>query len=91
MSDLAPQPGQVVSTAFERAPIVLDEAMIEGLHEVGPKIQRSSKYAQIAASIREIGIIEPPVVVRHPTQAGRFLLLDGHLRLDILRATASEK
>ena len=43
------------------------------------------KYGQIAASIREVGIIEPPVVVRLPGVDDRYQLLDGHLRLDILR------
>ena len=43
------------------------------------------KYGQIAASIREVGIIEPPVVVRLPGASDRYRLLDGHLRLDILR------
>ena len=28
---------------------------------------------------------EPPVVAHHPTMPGRYLLLDGHLRIDILR------
>ena len=79
-----------VAAAFERVPIVLDEALIDVLHEVSPKIKRSSKYAQIAASIGEIGIIEPPVVVMHPVQPGRYLLLDGHLRLDILRSHGSK-
>ena len=86
MTDAPPNARPTVATAFERTPIVLDESVIEALHEVGPNIKRSSKYAQIAASIREIGIVEPPVVVRHPVQAGKYLLLDGHLRLDILRS-----
>lgn len=78
--------GLQISAAFDRTLIVLDEKLIEMLREVGPKIKRSSKYAQIAASIREIGVIEPPVVVRHPNNPGRYLLLDGRLRLDILRS-----
>jgi hypothetical protein len=86
MTDNSTRPASApVSLAFERTPIVLDEAEIEVLHDVAPKIKQSSKYAQIAASIREIGIIEPPVVARHPVQSGRYLLLDGHLRLDVLR------
>jgi len=86
MTDATSNARPTVATAFERTPVVLDEAVIEALHEVGTKIKRSAKYAQIAASIREIGIIEPPVVVRHPVQAGKYLLLDGHLRLDVLRS-----
>jgi len=40
-------------------------------------------YRQIAASIREIGLIEPLVVF--PRSANEYLLLDGHLRLEILK------
>lgn len=85
MTDAPQEPRPPVVAAFERIPITVNEAFIDGLHEIGLNIKRSSKYAQIAASIREVGIIEPPVVVRHPVQSGRYLLLDGHLRLDILR------
>jgi hypothetical protein len=40
-------------------------------------------YRQIAASVREIGLIEPLVVF--PRSAKEYLLLDGHLRLEILK------
>jgi len=73
-----------VRSAFEQAVVRIRLADIDALREVGAKTKRSSKYAQIAASIREVGIIEPPVV-RHPASPGRYLLLDGHLRLEILK------
>lgn len=60
-------------------------ADIEPLREVTAAVRNSKKFAQIAASIREVGIIEPPVVVRLPGADDRYRLLDGHLRLDILR------
>lgn len=43
----------------------------------------SVKYHQIAASIKEVGIIEPPVVVRGSDDPELFHLLDGHLRVEI--------
>src|SRR5207342_2996504 len=43
------------------------------------------KYAQIVASIREVGIVEPPIVARDPGEAGKYLLLDGHLRVDVVK------
>lgn len=46
---------------------------------------KSQKYGQIAASIREVGLIEPPVVARAAGQDGSFILLDGHLRLHALK------
>ena len=45
----------------------------------------SQKYGQIAASIREVGLIEPPVVARAAGQDGSFILLDGHVRLHVLK------
>jgi ParB-like chromosome segregation protein Spo0J len=75
-----------VERAFEEATLRIPIAAITPLREVRPEVRKSVKYGQIAASITEVGIIEPPVVVRDPLADGRFRLLDGHLRLDILVA-----
>ena len=48
-------------------------------------VPKSQKYGQIAASIREVGLIEPPVVARAAGQDGSFILLDGHVRLHVLK------
>lgn len=50
------------------------------------KLRASRKYATIVASIREVGIIEPPVV--HPLgnePDARYLLLDGHMRIEAFK------
>lgn len=73
-----------LTRAFEETTLRIAIADIAPLREVRPDVRKSVKYGQIAASIREVGIIEPPVVVRDPLDSGRFRLLDGHLRLDIL-------
>ena len=75
-----------VTRAFEDATLRIPIADIIPLREVGADLRKYVKYGQIAASIREVGIIEPLVVVRDPEVAGKFRLLDGHLRLDILIA-----
>lgn len=75
-----------VTRAFEDATLRIPIADIIPLREVGADVRKYVKYGQIAASIREVGIIEPLVVVRDPEVSGRFRLLDGHLRLDILIA-----
>ena len=56
------------------------------LREISAGIRKSKKYAQIVASIGEVGIIEPPVVARDALDRDRYHLLDGHLRVDIVRA-----
>lgn len=48
-------------------------------------MKASHKYQQIVASIREIGLVEPPVVARDPQSPGTYLLLDGHLRVEALK------
>ncbi len=75
----------LIPQAFEvgRVTISIDEIRL--LRSINAGVRQSSKYAQIAASIAEVGLVEPPVVVRHPTDAGAYLLLDGHLRIDVLR------
>lgn len=80
-----------VTRAFEDATLRIPIAAITPLREARPEVRKSVKYAQIAASIKEVGIIEPPVVVRDPVAEGRFRLLDGHLRLDILLAQGADE
>jgi ParB-like chromosome segregation protein Spo0J len=55
-------------------------SVILPLRTVPDEIKRSTKYKQIANSVREIGLIEPLVVAPARDQAGRYLLLDGHMR-----------
>lgn len=51
----------------------------------------SKKYQQITASIREVGLVEPPVVARDPANPGTFLLLDGHVRIEVLKDLGIEQ
>jgi ParB-like chromosome segregation protein Spo0J len=76
----------LVKIAFEKASLRISIDEILPLRQLTPSVMKSVKYAQIAASIAEVGIIEPPVVVRDSTDRNRFHLLDGHIRVDILRA-----
>lgn len=74
-----------VKLAFELTSLRIPIAHIEPLRAVTPVVRRSMKFAQIEASIREVGIIEPPVVVPIRGSPDRFQLLDGHLRVEILK------
>lgn len=80
-----------ISQAFEQTTLRIKVSDILPLRDVTNKIRKSVKYGQIASSIKEVGIIEPPVVIRDKDDPERFQLLDGHLRIDILKANnASE-
>jgi hypothetical protein len=79
------QAGIVVKLAFEEASLRIPIEAIMPLRSVSAAVKKSVKYAQIAASIGEVGIIEPPVVARDSANRGRYHLLDGHLRVEIMR------
>ena len=48
-------------------------------------IERSRKYRQIRASIREVGLIEPLSVAAADAKSGLHIVLDGHMRLQAIR------
>jgi len=75
-----------VKRSFEDVPLRIAITDIQPLRLVSDALRKTAKYAQIAASIPEVGIVEPPVVARDRTDAGKHLLLDGHLRIDVLKA-----
>lgn len=74
-----------VKMAFEKVGVRIPIADIQPLRVVTGSMKQTPKFAQIAASIREVGIIEPPVVARDRSEPGKYLLLDGHLRVEILK------
>ncbi|MDR3500697.1 MAG: plasmid partitioning protein RepB C-terminal domain-containing protein [Parvibaculum sp.] len=74
-----------VAMGFEKAGIRVAIANIRPLKAVPDTVKKSPKYLQIVASIADVGIIEPPVVARDRGERGKFLLLDGHLRIEALK------
>lgn len=71
---------------FEMSGRAVSIANILPSRKMEDKHRDSRKYATIVASIREVGIIEPPVV--HPLSNhldSKYLLLDGHLRVEALK------
>lgn len=48
----------------------------------------SVKYKRIAASIKEVGLVEP-LVLAEGRSSGSFTLLDGHVRLAVLKEQAA--
>lgn len=74
-----------ITRGFEEDRVRISIDQILPLKIVSGAAKKSPKYAQIAASIREVGLVEPPVVARDRGDPGKYLLLDGHLRLDVLK------
>src|SRR5262249_3480589 len=74
----------LVRIGFEQKSVRLAIADIQPLRIVTPAAKKGLKYTQIAASMAEVGIIEPLVVTRDHAATGKYILLDGHLRLEAL-------
>ena len=79
---------QLLLPAFENEIVTLDIDKIKYSKELLPSVVASTKFAVILASIKEVGIIEPPVVTY---DAGKYLLLDGHLRIQALKKLGIER
>lgn len=73
-----------VKAAFERDLRVIPVEDILPMRQVEDRVLRSVKYRRIARSVAEVGVIEPLVVAR-PRGQGLWMLLDGHVRLSILK------
>ena len=76
---------KLVEMAFEKDVTRIGIDDIHPLYLVTSATRQTIKYKRIAASIREIGVIEPIVVARDRSDPRKYLLLDGHLRLDVLK------
>lgn len=80
-----------VKLGFEPDGIVIPISNILYLKQIGKHHHKMAKYHSIASSIREIGIIEPPVVYPQNRKKGIYLLLDGHLRIEVLKEMGIEE
>jgi hypothetical protein len=74
-----------VHMAFEPKSLFIDLSDILPVKQIPKKIKDTRNYRQIVASIEDIGIVEPPVVARNGAKNGKYLLLDGHLRIEALK------
>ena len=77
-------PSKVVA-AFEPNSVFVGLSDLLPVKTLQKSIKKTRKYRQITASIVEVGIIEPPVVARNGSKSGKYLILDGHLRIEILK------
>src|ERR1700722_19560891 len=74
-----------ITQAFGSDCVIVPIAAILPVKAIEKTAKSSHKYRQITASIREIGLVEPPVVIQDSRDANSYLLLDGHLRIEVLR------
>ena len=67
-----------IKISFESGTVRLSLEDITPLKIISPTVRDSEKFQQIMASIREIGVIEPPVVAPKKKATNTYMLLDGH-------------
>lgn len=73
----------------EGASIKVDKIL--PVKKINPSTKNTIKYRQISTSIKEVGIIEHLVVYPQDNKSGLYLLLDGHLRLEVLKDIKQEE
>jgi len=78
-----------IKMGFELEGLTIPLDRILPVKQIHKSVRKSKKYLSIKASIEEVGIIEPPIVYpekKKGRKANRkYLLLDGHVRIDILK------
>ena len=77
--------GDRIKIGFDDQTVDLRLEQIMPVKPITSSALNSRKYKQIISSIREVGIIEPPVVTREKAGSDLYILLDGHLRVEALK------
>lgn len=72
-----------LKAAFEFEAIVVPLEKLLPTRAFGEPMKASAKYRALQASVREVGLVEPLSVF--PQKGGKYLVLDGHARLEVLR------
>jgi RepB plasmid partitioning protein len=74
-----------VALAFEPQGMMVPIEAILPLKHLSFHMKSSHKYQQVLSSVREIGIIEPLIIFPQNGKSNTYLLLDGHVRLEVLK------
>ena len=77
--------GKQVRVGFNPRGMIIPIVNILPVKQLKPIMKGSQKYHQILSSVREVGIIEPLIVFPRNGGSGTYLLLDGHVRLQVLK------
>jgi ParB-like chromosome segregation protein Spo0J len=71
--------------------LLLPLSSILPVRKISVGMTKTEKCRRIAASIREVGVVEPLVVYPQANDGTQYILLDGHIRLAILKEMGQEK
>jgi ParB-like chromosome segregation protein Spo0J len=74
-----------VRLGFDPKVVMIPVGNILPMKQLRPGAKLSQKYQQVLASVREVGIIEPLIVFPQNGKSEAYLLLDGLVRLEVLK------
>lgn len=77
--------GKQVTMGFDPEGIKIPINNILPLKTLPNGIRSLQRYLRVKASMSEVGIVEPPIVYPQKGNKGMYLMLDGHVRLDIAK------
>jgi len=80
-----------VTLGFESDCVTVPVEAVLPVRALSASVKSSRKYRQITASIKEVGLVEPPVVTRSPGEEDTYMLLDGHIRIEVLKDLGIER
>ena len=80
-----------VALGFESDCVTLPVEDVLPVKALSASVKSSRKYRQITASIKEVGLVEPPVVTRSMGEHDTYMLLDGHVRIEVLKDLGIER
>jgi len=81
----------MVTIAFDLQGATIKVDKILPVKKIKPSTKKTKKYRQIFSSVKEVGIIEHLVVYPQSDNSGLYMLLDGHLRLEVLKDIKQEE
>jgi hypothetical protein len=82
---------KTVKLAFQTEVIEVSTDDIQYSKPIKASIKKTAKYRQVHTSISEVGIVEHLIIYRLNGRGEKFLLLDGHLRLEVLKSLGHKK
>ncbi|MDB5710367.1 MAG: RepB plasmid partition [Sphingomonas bacterium] len=74
-----------IRIAFDRNFLTVPVNAIVPLKTLPDGARESRAFSQVLSSVRAIGLVEAPVVVAGDAGSGVYFLLDGHLRIEVLK------
>lgn len=75
-----------IGSGFENKIIRLKIENLQPLRLVTERMKQSKKYRQILSSWPMVGLVENPVVTPIVGNKGKYLILDGHMRVEAIKS-----